>query len=142
MRTSTPIYLSPADAGAAFARDRRRRMAVWDPFFAIAEKSQGARVLVNASDVIKTFSFYLANTRLSPHVTRKSLNEALGGLAEAANWAENNRGEVAKAWPPSRVSPGSADHCGKSRELSVRGRFRRRSSPHNRHRRIGFYKLG
>jgi sulfonate transport system substrate-binding protein len=92
----TPTYLSPADAGAAFARDSVDAWAVWDPFFAIAEKSQGARVLVNAADVIKTFSFYLANRDFATRYP-KILNEALGGLAEAANWAENNRGEVAKA---------------------------------------------
>lgn len=92
----TPTYLSPADAGAAFARDSVDVWAVWDPFFAIAQKSQGARVLVNATDVIKTFSFYLANRDFAARYP-KSLNEALGGLAEAANWAESNRGEVAKA---------------------------------------------
>jgi sulfonate transport system substrate-binding protein len=92
----TPTYLSPADAGAAFARDSVDAWAVWDPFFAIAEKSQGARVLVNATDVIKTFSFYLANRDFAARYP-KSLNEALSGLAEAASWAENNRQEVAKA---------------------------------------------
>jgi len=92
----TPTYLSPADAGAAFARDSVDAWAVWDPFFAIAEKSQGARVLVNATDVIKTFSFYLANRDFAARYP-KILGEALSGLAEAANWAENNRHEVAKA---------------------------------------------
>jgi sulfonate transport system substrate-binding protein len=92
----TPTHLSPADAGAAFARHSVDAWAVWDPFFAIAEKSQGARVLVNATDVARTFSFYLANRDFAARHP-KLLGEALSGLAEAANWAENNRGEVAKA---------------------------------------------
>ena len=92
----TPAYLSPADAGAAFARDSVDAWAVWDPFFAIAEKSQGARVLVNAADVAKTFSFYLANRDFAARHP-KIVSEALEGLAEAASWAESNRGEVAKA---------------------------------------------
>ena len=92
----TPTHLSPADAGAAFARDSVDAWAVWDPFFAIAEKSQGARVLINATDVARTFSFYLANRDFAARHP-KLLGEALSGLAEAANWAESNRGEVAQA---------------------------------------------
>jgi sulfonate transport system substrate-binding protein len=92
----TPTYLSPADAGAAFARDSVDAWAVWDPFFAIAEKQQGARVLVNATDVAKTFSFYIANREIAARYP-KLVSEALEGLAEAANWAESNRDEVARA---------------------------------------------
>jgi sulfonate transport system substrate-binding protein len=91
----TPIYLSPADAAAAFARNSIDAWAIWDPFFAIAEKSQGARVVVNAADIAKTFSFYLANRSFAVRYP-KIVDEALAGLAEAANWAESNRGEVAK----------------------------------------------
>jgi sulfonate transport system substrate-binding protein len=92
----TPTYLSPADAGAAFARDAVDAWAVWDPFMAIAETSQGARVLVNASDVAKTYSFYLANRDFAARHP-KVVVVALGALAEAADWAEHNRAEVAKA---------------------------------------------
>lgn len=92
----TPTYLSPADAGAAFVRDSVDAWAVWDPFFAIAEKQQGARVLVNATDVAKTFSFYIANREIAARYP-KLVSEALEGLAEAANWAESNRDEVARA---------------------------------------------
>lgn len=92
----TPTYLNPADAGAAFARDAVDAWAVWDPFFAIAEKSQDARVLVNASDVAKTYSFYLANRDFAARHP-KVIVAALGGLAEAAAWAEGHRTEVAAA---------------------------------------------
>jgi sulfonate transport system substrate-binding protein len=92
----TPAYLSPADAAAAFSRGSIDAWTIWDPFLAIAEKTQGARVVAESADVAKTFSFYLANRDFATRYP-KSLNEALGGLAEAANWAENNRGEVAKA---------------------------------------------
>jgi sulfonate transport system substrate-binding protein len=91
-----PVYLSPADAAAAFARDSIDAWAIWDPFLAIAEKAQGARVVVNATDVTKTYSFYLANKTFSARHP-KIVGEALAGLAQAANWAENHRGEVAKA---------------------------------------------
>jgi sulfonate transport system substrate-binding protein len=91
----TPVYLSPADAAAAFARNSIDAWAIWDPFLAIAERSQGARVVVNAVDVAKTFSFYLANRDFAARYP-KIVNETLDGLAEAARWADNNRGEVGK----------------------------------------------
>ena len=92
----TPTYLSPADAGAAFARNSIDAWAVWDPFLAIAEQAHKARILVNASEVAKTYSFYIANRNFA---TRHPaiLRDALDGLAEAANWADANRDAVAKA---------------------------------------------
>ncbi len=57
----TPVYLSPPDAGPAFANGSIEAWAIWDPYFAIGEKRQNGRILVNASDVAKTNSFYLAN---------------------------------------------------------------------------------
>jgi sulfonate transport system substrate-binding protein len=92
----TPVYLSPADAAAAFARRSIDAWAIWDPFLAIAEKSQGAHVLVNAADVAKTFSFYLANRTFAAKYP-KAVGEVLAGLGEAASWAESHRDEVAKS---------------------------------------------
>jgi sulfonate transport system substrate-binding protein len=92
----TPIYLSPADAAAAFVRGSVDAWTIWDPYLAIAEKTQGVRVVVNAADVAKTYSFYLANSTFAARYP-KVVGEVLAGLSEAANWAENNRGEVAKA---------------------------------------------
>jgi len=92
----TPINLSPADAAAAFARDSIDAWAIWDPYLAIAEKTQGAREVVNAADVTKTYSFYLANRKFAEKYP-KVLGEVLAGLSEAANWAESNRGKVAEA---------------------------------------------
>ncbi|HMK82006.1 MAG TPA: aliphatic sulfonate ABC transporter substrate-binding protein, partial [Xanthobacteraceae bacterium] len=85
----TPTYLSPADAGAAFARNSVDAWAVWDPFFAIAEKQQGARVLANASEIAPTYSFYLANRDFAARYP-KIVGEVLAGLAEAASWAETH----------------------------------------------------
>ena len=55
-----PVYLSPPDAAAAFTRGSIDAWAVWDPYFAIGEK-HGGRILVEASALAKTNSFYLAN---------------------------------------------------------------------------------
>jgi sulfonate transport system substrate-binding protein len=92
----TPVYLSPPDASAAFARGSIDAWAIWDPYFAAAEKRQGARVLVQARDIVETNSFFLANRGIAarhPQVVR----EAIDALAETADWAETHRDEVAKS---------------------------------------------
>ncbi len=92
----TPVYLTPPDAVPAFASGSIEAWAVWDPYFAIGEKRQNGRILVNAHEVAKTNSFYLANrTFANTHV--RETREVIDGLAEAARWAENNRAEVAAA---------------------------------------------
>jgi sulfonate transport system substrate-binding protein len=92
----TPVYLTPPDAGPAFANGSIEAWAVWDPYFAIGEKRQNGRILVNAHEVAKTNSFYLANRDFaSAHV--RETREVIDGLAEAARWAEANRADVAAA---------------------------------------------
>jgi sulfonate transport system substrate-binding protein len=92
----TPVYLTPPDAGPAFANGSIEAWAVWDPYFAIGEKRQNGRILVNAHEVAKTNSFYLANRDFANNNVRET-REVIEGLAEAARWAEANRGEVASA---------------------------------------------
>jgi sulfonate transport system substrate-binding protein len=92
----TPVYLTPPDAGPAFANGSIEAWAIWDPYFAIGEKRQNGRILINASEVAKTNSFYLANRDFANTHVRES-REVIDGLAEAARWAEANRAEVASA---------------------------------------------
>jgi sulfonate transport system substrate-binding protein len=92
----TPVYLTPPDAGPAFANGSIEAWAIWDPYFAIGEKRQNGRILINASEVAKTNSFYLANRDFANAHVRET-REVIDGLAEAARWAEANRAEVASA---------------------------------------------
>jgi sulfonate transport system substrate-binding protein len=92
----TPVYLSPPDAGPAFANGSIEAWAIWDPYFAIGEKRQNGRILVNAYEVAKANTFYLANRDFA-NTYVKETREVIDGLAEAARWAEANRGEVASA---------------------------------------------
>ena len=92
----TPVYLTPPDAGPAFANGSIEAWAVWDPYFAIGEKRQSGRILVNAYEVAKTNSFYLANRDFANTRVRET-REVIDGLAEAARWAEANRADVAAA---------------------------------------------
>jgi sulfonate transport system substrate-binding protein len=92
----TPVYLTPPDAGPAFANGSIEAWAIWDPYFAIGEKRQNGRVLISAREVAKTNSFYLANRDFANTYVRET-REVIDGLAEAARWAEANRAEVASA---------------------------------------------
>jgi sulfonate transport system substrate-binding protein len=92
----TPVYLTPPDAGPAFANGSIEAWAVWDPYFAIGEKRQNGRILVNAHEVAKTNSFYLANRDFANTHVRET-RDVIDGLAEAARWAEANRAEGASA---------------------------------------------
>ena len=92
----TPVYLSPPDAGPAFANGSIEAWAIWDPYFAIGEKRQNGRILVNASEVAKTNSFYLANRDFANSNVQYT-RDIVNGLAEAARWAETHRAEVASA---------------------------------------------
>jgi sulfonate transport system substrate-binding protein len=92
----TPVYLSPPDAVPAFANGSIDAWAIWDPYLAIGEKRQNGRILINAHEVARTNSFFLANRDFAngnPQHTR----EVIKGLAEAARWAEAHRTEVAEA---------------------------------------------
>jgi sulfonate transport system substrate-binding protein len=91
----TPVYLSPPDGAAAFARDSIDAWAVWDPYFAIGEVRGGGRVLAKASDVGKTNSFYLANRDFAAR-SPQLVAELIDQLAKAADWAEAHRGEVGR----------------------------------------------
>ena len=92
----TPVYLTPPDAGPAFANGSIEAWAIWDPYFAIGEKRQSGRILVNAHEVAKTNSFYLANRDFANTHVRET-RDVIDGLAEAARWAEAHRADVASA---------------------------------------------
>jgi sulfonate transport system substrate-binding protein len=90
----TPVYLSPPDAGAAFARGSIDAWAVWDPYFAIGEQ-HGGRILVEATALGKTNSFYVANRGFAERNPRL-VREVIAGLVETARWAEDHRDQVAR----------------------------------------------
>lgn len=90
----TPLYLPPADARAAFERGSLDAWTIWDPYFAIAEKQPGVRILALSRGIVAQNSYFLANgdfTRKHPQVVAV-VNEE---LAKIAKWAEGHRDDVA-----------------------------------------------
>ena len=92
----TPVYLTPPDAGPAFANGSIEAWAIWDPYFAIGEKRAERPHPGQRREVAKTNSFYLANRDFA-NTNVADTREVIDGLAEAARWAEAHRDEVASA---------------------------------------------
>ena len=92
----TPVYLTPPDAGPAFANGSIEAWAIWDPYFAIGETKQSGRILINSREVTKTNSFYIANRDFAKN-HGAILQQIVDVTAAAGKWAEQNRGEVARS---------------------------------------------
>jgi sulfonate transport system substrate-binding protein len=93
----TPVFLAPADAAAAFANGSIDAWAIWDPFLAIAEQREKARSLIAADAVLDVNSYLLASRSFAVK-NPKILNDIVGGVREAADWANANRDKVAAAF--------------------------------------------
>ncbi|WP_063694292.1 sulfonate ABC transporter substrate-binding protein [Bradyrhizobium stylosanthis] len=92
----TPVYLTPPDAGPAFANGSIEAWAIWDPYFAIGETKQSGRILINAREVTKTNSFYIANRDFAKN-HGAVLQQIVDVTSATAKWAEQHRDEVAKS---------------------------------------------
>ncbi|SOC91723.1 sulfonate transport system substrate-binding protein [Rhizobium sp. AN5] len=90
------VYLSPADAAAAFASDKIDAWAVWDPFYAIAETRYKPVTLARTSEVLNVSTYFLANRDYAKSHA-DPINITLDALGEAAKWSTANRDKVAAA---------------------------------------------
>lgn len=90
------VYLSPADAAAAFASDKIEAWAVWDPFYAIAETRYKPVTLARTSDVLAVSTYFLANREYAKSHA-DTINTTIDALGEAAKWSAANRDKVAAA---------------------------------------------
>lgn len=89
-----PIYLGPADAGAAFIRGAVDAWAIWDPYYALFETRPGVRVLAKWTDITEQNSFFMASrayVEANTATTAKIVEE----LTRIAAWARAHRPELA-----------------------------------------------
>lgn len=90
-----PVYLSPADATAAFNGGNIDAWVVWDPYFAIAERRYNARAVADTSDKrLTSASYYIAGRDFAAaHPT--VLSAVIDELRKLTIQAGKNREELA-----------------------------------------------
>lgn len=91
----TQVFLSPADATAAFNGGNVDAWVVWDPYFAIAQQRYGARALVDTitQPSLASSSYYMANRDFAQK-QGALLAEILKTLQQTTHWASANRDEL------------------------------------------------
>lgn len=60
-----PVYLAPADARAAFESHSIDAWAIWDPYWAAAERNTPARVLTTGAGLSDNNTFYLSSRKFA-----------------------------------------------------------------------------
>jgi sulfonate transport system substrate-binding protein len=93
------IFLTPADARAAFERGSVDAWAIWEPFLAAAQKQTGARILADGNGVVSNHQFFLASRS---YATKRADVVALtiAELATVDRWAKTNPKEAAALLSP------------------------------------------
>jgi sulfonate transport system substrate-binding protein len=89
-----PVYLGPADAGAAFERGAIDAWSIWDPYYALFENRPGVRTLTTNAEIGEQNSFFIANggfVRANEALTSTLVDE----FTRTAAWARDHNNEVA-----------------------------------------------
>ncbi|RFO95557.1 aliphatic sulfonate ABC transporter substrate-binding protein [Rhodoferax lacus] len=91
----TPIYLTPADARAAFERQSVDAWAIWDPFYSATQLAIQARALATGRGLSSNNSFYLASL---PFATQHgdTVVALLAELTRADKFAQESRPQAIK----------------------------------------------
>ena len=100
----TPVYLTPADARAAFERGNVDAWAIWDPFLAAAQAATQARTLADGTGLATNRQFYLASRELAarhPDWIQAVTQE----VAKTDAWAAGHQREVAELLSPKTGLP-------------------------------------
>jgi sulfonate transport system substrate-binding protein len=94
-------FLAPADARAAFERASIDAWVIWDPFFAAAQKTLGARLIADASGVVGNRGYYFSSQSYvakNPDVIRIVVEE----VGKIDQWGSQNKdplsSELAQLW--------------------------------------------
>nr|WP_294549612.1 aliphatic sulfonate ABC transporter substrate-binding protein [uncultured Rhodopila sp.] len=89
-----PVYLGPADAGAAFERGSIDAWSIWEPYAALFNIRPGVRTLTTNTEIGKQYSFFLGNgpfVRANPALT----SAVVDTFTATAEHAQSHHDEVA-----------------------------------------------
>jgi sulfonate transport system substrate-binding protein len=94
-----PIYLTPADARAAFVQRSVDVWVIWDPYLAAIQRQANARVLSDGESLVRNTQYYVSSHKFAdaqPQVLRTLLDE----LNQVDQWGRNNISAVAAQLSP------------------------------------------
>jgi sulfonate transport system substrate-binding protein len=89
-----PIYLGPADAGAAFERGAIDAWTIWDPYYAMFETRPGVRVLAKWTEITEQNSFFMARHGYA-EANAAVIAKLVAEFTSIAAWARSHRPELA-----------------------------------------------
>ena len=121
-----PVFLTPADARAAFTQGDVDAWAIWDPYYSAALLQGGVRVLKDGSTLHLTGSFYLASREFTEHngpflkqvlatfstadaLTRSQTEKSIHQLAQSMGLPEPVIAAYLSHRPPTSITPVSAE---------------------------------
>ncbi|MDI4666948.1 sulfonate ABC transporter substrate-binding protein [Xanthobacter autotrophicus] len=93
------VFLTPADARAAFERGSVDAWAIWDPFQAAAEKTIEARQLADGTGIVSNYQFYFS-TKAFVDQAPQVVDAILAGVAEIGAWVKANPKAAAETFSP------------------------------------------
>ncbi|MFN9728723.1 sulfonate ABC transporter substrate-binding protein [Acidovorax sp.] len=88
------IFLAPPDARAAFERGAVDAWIIWDPFLAAAQKQLDARLLVDATGVVKNRGYYFTSRDFATKNT-DVLRIAIEEINAIDTWVSKNKAAAA-----------------------------------------------
>ncbi|WP_373462997.1 sulfonate ABC transporter substrate-binding protein [Acinetobacter colistiniresistens] len=89
-----PIWLTPADARAAFQKGAVDAWAIWDPYYASTQLEDQAKVLATGQNLSPNYTFYLA----APNFVQQSpqaVAALLKQINQADRWVQQHQSETA-----------------------------------------------
>ncbi|MCC8537306.1 aliphatic sulfonate ABC transporter substrate-binding protein [Xanthomonas codiaei] len=105
MRDITPLYLSPANARAAFAAGQVDAWAIWDPWYSALTLDGSARLLANGEGLGLTGGFFLSSRRYAT-AWGPFVQQVMGTLNQADGLLERDRaGSIKTLAQVSGLSP-------------------------------------
>ena len=90
----SPIFLPPPDARAAFERGAVDAWIIWDPFLAAAQKTLGARHLVDATGIVNNRQYYFTSRDFATKNT-DVLRIAIRQINGIDTWISKNKDQAA-----------------------------------------------
>ena len=94
-----PVHLAPADARAAFESGKVDAWSIWDPYFASAEATAGARVLTTGEGIVANHQFYLAGKTYA-EANAKAIDVVLNELKAVDDWVKADPKAAAEQLSP------------------------------------------